>query len=72
MVKLSLKLSSQSSFSVTHGHFIDSQVILELVETEQTYVENLARLMKTYFEPLSDSVFFSNSDIRYLGEVAKN
>jgi len=40
------------------------KVILELVETEQTYVENLSRLMKTYFEPLSESIYFSNSDIR--------
>ena len=46
-------------------NFFEFQVILELVETEQTYVENLARLMKTYFEPLSDSIFFSNTDIRY-------
>ena len=36
------------------------------MDTEQTYVENLAHLMKTYLEPLKREAFLSNVEISSL------
>ncbi|XP_023316626.1 protein still life, isoform SIF type 1 isoform X1 [Trichogramma pretiosum] len=42
------------------------KVILELVETERTYVKNLNSLLENYLEPLKRETFLSNAEINAL------
>eukprot|EP00090_Calanus_glacialis_P043179 TRINITY_DN7639_c0_g1_i2.p1 TRINITY_DN7639_c0_g1~~TRINITY_DN7639_c0_g1_i2.p1 ORF type:complete len:2132 (+),score=281.42 TRINITY_DN7639_c0_g1_i2:95-6490(+) len=42
------------------------KVVIELVETERTYVKHLSYLMKTYLEPLKKETFLSNTEINAL------
>jgi len=40
--------------------------VIELVDTERTYVKHLGYLMKTYLEPLKKETFLSNTEINAL------
>ncbi|XP_071860122.1 guanine nucleotide exchange factor still life isoform X5 [Bombus fervidus] len=42
------------------------KVILELIETERTYVKNLNNLLENYLEPLKRETFLSNAEINAL------
>jgi len=42
------------------------KVVVELVDTERTYVKHLGYLMQTYLEPLKGETFLSNTEINAL------
>ncbi|XP_058790073.1 protein still life, isoform SIF type 1 isoform X2 [Phymastichus coffea] len=63
-------LSSHSQMMTPSRQLSDAEklkkVILELVETERTYVKNLNNLLENYLEPLKRETFLSNAEVNAL------
>lgn len=63
-------LSSQSQVLTPNKQLTDAEklrkVILELIDTERTYVKHLNNLLENYLEPLKRETFLSNSEINAL------
>ncbi|XP_032455857.1 protein still life, isoforms C/SIF type 2 isoform X11 [Nasonia vitripennis] len=63
-------LSSHSQVMTPSRQLTDAEklkkVILELIETERTYVKNLNNLLENYLEPLKRETFLSNAEINAL------